>query len=543
MSIPVVVGVTGHRDIRETDYPFLKKAVHDALFDLKNEYSDSPFIMLNSLASGADTLCAEVGISLGMSLVCPLPLEIDEYRKDFPDDSQFDRLIQQASEVFVADHTEKPGADLTDEQMRDFAYRQAGIYVASHSHVLLALWDGKKGPAHGCGAAETVGFALKGNYKDGKAILKGTNDGAVLHIKTPRQGSSDGPEEALLLENERGSLKSILSLTNDFNRECAGLPDQRPDNDLIPEQYLKEDRRLARIHDVYLKANALSLRLQERYLRTMKCFSVFGVLLVLAFLLYDEMDSDIFLPIYGLIMILYLVIYLISKKHGAHMKYLQYRILAESMRVQLFLCAAGINENIGDSFTWTQKHEATWVKEATGALLAGISKAQIPDEVIKKCWIYDQLEYHRKALKKNGRKLKINENTARGMLIASAFLFLVVFAFEFFAKGLMTHVLIQELPEIFLIHAGQEFTVRSLMMVLLGVVSAVTVFLSNYYDKLSFGRKTEDHEKMARLYQAADERYEESNKDELLLSLAREEIIENGNWMSYCRENAPTFNL
>ncbi len=544
MSIPIAVGVTGHRSIREEDIPFLKETVYAELQKLKNEYPDSPFIMLNSLASGADTLCAEAGISLGMSLVCPLPFEIDEYRKDFPENSRFDELVRSASEVFAADFAEQPKEDLTDEQMRNFAYRQAGIYVASHSHVLLALWDGKEGTGCGCGTAETVGFMLEGNYRDGRSILKSTNDGAVIHIKTPRAGNADTPEGAVLIENESGSLKSILSLTNEFNRECRSLPETLPEkNNLIPEKYLKEDSRLSRIHEVYLKADALSLRLQKRYLSVMKCFSVFGVLLVLAFLLYDEMESDIFLPVYGLVMILYLVIYLISKKHGAHMKYLQYRILAESMRVQLFLCASGINENIGNAFTWTQKHESTWVKEAAGAMITGKAGKHIPDEINKKSWIDDQLEYHKKALKRNDGKFKINERTARGMLIASVILFLIVFAFEFLAKGLMTHVIAADFPKIFLFHEGQEFTVRSLTKILLGVISAVTVFLSHYYDKLSFGRKTEDHEKMMRLYRAADERYEESDKEELLLSLAKEEIIENGNWMSYCRENAPTFNL
>ena len=54
-----------------------------------------------------------------------------------------------------------------------------------------------------------------------------------------------------------------------------------------------------------------------------------------------------------------------------------------------------------------------------------------------------------------------------------------------------------------------------------------------------------DHEKMALLFESAAQRYDcNSGEYELVFrELAREEIIENGNWMSYCEENRPTFNL
>ena len=82
------------------------------------------------------------------------------------------------------------------------------------------------------------------------------------------------------------------------------------------------------------------------------------------------------------------------------------------------------------------------------------------------------------------------------------------------------------------------------MKIVMGGVSAVTVFLSNYYGKLSFERKSVDHEKMIRLYRTAGKRFElEKDRKSLFLSLAKEEIIENGNWISYCRENPPSFNV
>ena len=134
----------------------MKAVVREELEKLQRSCPHSRFVMLNSLAAGADTVCAQEALSLGMELVCPLPMEIDEYRKDFagPEIEVFEHLIEQASDVFIAPATEP------FMEGRDFRYREAGLYVALHSHVLLALWDGKPATPEGCGTAEVVSFML-----------------------------------------------------------------------------------------------------------------------------------------------------------------------------------------------------------------------------------------------------------------------------------------------------------------------------------------------------------------------------------------------
>ena len=53
-----------------------------------------------------------------------------------------------------------------------------------------------------------------------------------------------------------------------------------------------------------------------------------------------------------------------------------------------------------------------------------------------------------------------------------------------------------------------------------------------------------DHEKMARFYAWAAERLdEEGQTPELLERLAREELIENGNWYSYQLEGTPDISV
>jgi hypothetical protein len=85
---------------------------------------------------------------------------------------------------------------------------------------------------------------------------------------------------------------------------------------------------------------------------------------------------------------------------------------------------------------------------------------------------------------------------------------------------------------------------RTLLKIVLGSISAVTLFVANYYGRLSLSRVLSDHGKMERFFTRMSERLqEEGQTDALLTTLAREELIENGNWSSYQRDNAPEISL
>ena len=148
-TIPILIGVTGHRAIREADRPALTDAVTRALKELQARCPHSQLLMLNSLAAGADLLCAEAAEALGIGLIAVLPMEQAAYEADFDAASlaAFHRQLARAEQVFVA----PPVETVPTTPTRDFAYRQAGIYLAEHAHTLLALWDG--GEKSGCGTA------------------------------------------------------------------------------------------------------------------------------------------------------------------------------------------------------------------------------------------------------------------------------------------------------------------------------------------------------------------------------------------------------
>ena len=81
--IPLLVGVTGLIDLREENRDTLYRAVTDELKKLRETYPHTPLKMLNSLAAGADLLCADAAEELGIPVTAALPMETDEYEKDF----------------------------------------------------------------------------------------------------------------------------------------------------------------------------------------------------------------------------------------------------------------------------------------------------------------------------------------------------------------------------------------------------------------------------------------------------------------------------
>ena len=93
--------------------------------------------------------------------------------------------------------------------------------MALHSHVLLALWDGSPAKPDGCGTAEAVGFMLRRSFESGHSCFQARNDGAVIHILTPRNSSYEVPVISIkLVENEPGCLREVLCMTDALNEDA-----------------------------------------------------------------------------------------------------------------------------------------------------------------------------------------------------------------------------------------------------------------------------------------------------------------------------------
>ena len=122
--ISVVVGVTGHREIREQDRAAIAASVRAELEKLRSLCPHSSLVMLNSLAEGGDLLCADVAEELGIPLIAALPRERKDYEQDFGVEAleRFSHHCARASQVFTAPATEAIPAEGAS---RNYQFRQA----------------------------------------------------------------------------------------------------------------------------------------------------------------------------------------------------------------------------------------------------------------------------------------------------------------------------------------------------------------------------------------------------------------------------------
>ena len=547
IKIPIIIGVTGHRDLNSDQIPAIKKTVHAQLENLAKKVAHSPLMMLNSLAEGADQLCAEVALDLGIPLITALPLPKEEYAKDFSGRALavFHEQCNRAQEWFVVPSIESP-----ENPSRHYAYRQAGIFMAKHCHVLLALWDGSRPEPDGCGTSEVVDFMMNSSYTEKDSGCLNVNDGAaVLHNFILRTDAVSEKQEVLvsLLENVPGTLDTVLTKTDEFNQRVRKENNEKS-RPLIEESGLQQAGRWSqRIHALYQQADMQSVFSQKHYLKSIRWLSIFAVSLVVSFLFYDELESNLFLFVYGLILLITGLVFTNIRKKRWHEKYLETRVLAESLRVQFYLCVSGIKHSVHKDFTWSQKKEVVWVEKAIHALTLCPDIAPILDNAaIKSDWIDDQYQYHARKASEIKKIRTKNELVSKSMLITSIITFATILGFEWFLPDFMNIPMFSpKINSMLQVHPGQQVILRGVFKILLGLFAAVTLFLSNYYGKLSLDHKIRDHEKMASLYQTAQIKWNlaQTNQENLLIELAREEIIENGGWLSYHRENAPTFDI
>jgi hypothetical protein len=187
---PFRVGVTGHRRL-PTPLTHLRAFVSDVLRDLRQRLPpERDLILVTALAEGADQLVAEVALSraVGARVEVVLPLELEDYRRDFVDSEDAERrllsLLPRASRFCVVDgsyehcrlrrpfHQKSTAKSQLDKgSPRELAYLHAGLCMVD-TDALVAIWDGK--PERGVGgtgqivrAAREAGTPLRWITPDG----------------------------------------------------------------------------------------------------------------------------------------------------------------------------------------------------------------------------------------------------------------------------------------------------------------------------------------------------------------------------------------
>jgi hypothetical protein len=395
-GLSLCVGITAHRDLVPGEISGIEKKVQAFFRDLRKDFPDLPLQLLTPLAEGGDQLAARVALSLGIPLIVVLPMEQDDYERDFTSEkalSEFRSLLSAAIQVITlprvpADEFSTPGDHKVE---RDRQYAQVGVFISNHCQVLLALWDGKSGRELG-GTGQVVHYHLTAVMQGFQAdpspasLLADNENDLVHHIVCSRSRPGGDPEPGLqaldaswfssraegvrtkaMPEAYRTMLSRLQAFKRDWSQKQAIIKDRSC-------SLLEDDRGLgippgARLTNRFFQiADGLAVHYQGRVNSSLRATHSLAILMGLVFLIYSEYDGSRYM-VMGFLALFFsgVAMHIVGESREWHRKYLDYRALAEGLRVQLYWNLSGVVDSGSagfayDNFLQKQDVDLGWIR-------------------------------------------------------------------------------------------------------------------------------------------------------------------------------------
>jgi hypothetical protein len=453
--VPVTIGVTGHRDLVEAEIEPIRERVRALFTSLQARFPDRPLLILSPLAEGADRLVAEVALELGLELTVVLPMPIDLYVTDFSSAAsreRFDELLQQAGEVLelpiVAGASREalsaPGPH------RNRQYAQAGVFLCAHAYILLALWDGKASEEVG-GTAQVVHFhhydfmlGWSSAEEVNQQILADDESDLVYQIVVSRARDNGAPRADLKpletfwlttdVTNPRTAdlpqkYADILDSTGVFNREARKhiheiLAETRP----LSKAGVKLPVAVQRIDAFFCAADWLAIHYQKQFLFMLRSTHTLVFLMAMMFLFYSDVASSrFFMMAFVICLVLAVGLRARASRGRWRERYLEYRALAEGLRVQFYWGVAGVTSGsltkyAHDNFLQKQDIALAWIRNVMRVAGMGCDAAPNTEraglEFALEDWIgteaeAGQLKYYRTKAVQHGARNAQLESLAR----------------------------------------------------------------------------------------------------------------------------------
>jgi hypothetical protein len=556
--VPLVIGVTGHRDLLDEEQLIIKERVRAFFTDLTRRFPDLPLMVMTPLAEGADRLAAEVAHELNIPTVVLLPMPEDLYQHDFTgeslDEFQYMRGLGECIELpILPELTEAEVAEPGDG--RDMQYAQLGAYLAAHSHILLAIWDGKPSSAPG-GTGHVIKFhqhdvidlIAEGQHRSPIDFTEDESD-LVYHVVCSRR--EDGsPLEGLnpgdawwFTRNDADPRTSTMPVRYhtvfermaEFSADLAKPVDETTFYPLVPPEVLANCGRGARDLDfLYHRADYLARRYQLFFYREIRWMSALALIGGFSFAAYADLSNlefMIFPYVFcfaGVLGLAYL-----DRRFAWQRKFLDYRVLAEGLRVQFYWALAGVEmENPSrfshDSFLQRQDLELGWIRNVMryAGFRADSTDRSIRDgdiELAITYWVKPQLDYYSdKARDRAGR------HRITGSITVTSFAIMLLLAF---ALALFRDLV--SLPE-------------TLIIAMMGLLPFVIAAQQNYAFRMAEPELLAQYQHMVRILNNAIGALQKAPtvrlKCDILRALGEAALEEQGQWLLRQRERptAPT---
>lgn len=408
-QVPIVVAVTGHRDLRPEDVAVLSRAVSRQFQLLSERFPHCPFVLLSGLAEGADRLVARCALEAGWSLGAALPLSQASYEEDFSDPGsvdEFRELLSRAAWVCVVPSI---------SQRRPDCYDALSEWLSARAHMLIALWDGQ--PGRGAGGTQEVVRRFREGVIQDRLVPPDTSP--VMHVHVHRQSAAEAHDpiqtgQVTLLPARPAGLGEVsltrwhtaLERIDQFNADVTELQAQGSLLELDGSAALEtplgphNGPMAAASRSLFLVADAMAIKAQRERMRMFKrlLWAAAGALVL------SQVYSSLFTLVVilcGALLLSCMAIgwYWYSEGERLEQRYLDYRALAEACKVQYFWCVAGVEGPVTDHFLREQTDEVEWLRLALRSLALGEPEAAIqgssPELLrwVREAWLEDQRRY------------------------------------------------------------------------------------------------------------------------------------------------------
>lgn len=558
-AVPIVVAVTGHRDLVAAEIPGIRDGVRTFFSRLQAEYPESDLSLMSGLAEGADRLAADVAIDLGIPLIAALPMRADDYLEDFATEEsrrEFRRLCRSAAETLELPPVDASRPLIADP--RELQYAQLGVFLCAHCHILLALWDGKDNDSLG-GTAQVVrfhhddvmpGFTPKTTAN--RLILADDESDLVYHVVCSRDRPGGGPAVGLspldwqwfTAAEAQARTKSmpmrhrrVFDHLSEFNRDARAHEGaiRKEGFRLTSEQDEAEIPRAARaIDQIFRTTDWLAIHFQKRTLFALQSTHLLALLMGLAYIFYSDL-----VPRRGFVIafvgffLLAAGIHLLGRRRGWHRKYLDYRTLAEGLRVQFYWAVAGVTSGTAskfphDNFLQMQDPDLGWIRNVMR--VAGTRCDASPNNrpaglaFTLREWIGDEHSgqlgyYRRKAGERHRRRRRTSRLAFFGLWGSTLAVGLFIFAPDHVAE-----------------------VVRDPIVVLMGVLLLMVGVRQSYTFSTGDAELIKQYEFMHRIFTNARRRVgaaaDERNRRQVLKALGEAALDEHAEWILMHRERS-----
>ncbi|MBK7215008.1 MAG: hypothetical protein IPH88_17300 [Bacteroidales bacterium] len=476
---PLIPGHTAWKKAENIIAWKLKKALakmvpHSAR---ENPERQTPFSwqVVSALAKGADRMVARAAMEkLNASLEVILPFKEEDYCADFKtaaDLAEFKALYSKASYKLIHSFESEPAPT-----PRNIGYRRAGEKMVETCDIIIAVWDGE--PARGGGGtAEIVEYASRLNrtliwinplHPDQPACLlfhnpKKRADASTFYLrrKLPTSAAEIASQFVQVAEYNRDPARSLIGFNRAYQDNLKHLDTGGSDSG-IAKAYL--DPLKSSILPHYAMADHLAIYYNKKHIRSASWLYRLATIAVLV-----SIVQALFLPAYTWLIIfeiLALVSAVIWYRLGVvgnwHEKWLNYRHLAERLRILIFTSLVppdvGKSNNSPVELLPFYPSPGGWVESTLQYVKSDLSPQKplsgdlLPVKLfVRNTWINYQAEYHiRTAYKKSKKALKDHKFIGILLsltLIAAAFHLSELFSEFHFIENIIT-VLVVILPAI-----------------------------------------------------------------------------------------------